>query len=166
MSTSMILLVVAVLVVLALVVVAVVLITQRNARLRAARTEQAGQLRAQAAAHDGPIAASRDRADEAAGRAAEARKEAQIAERKAAEAERLLAQDQARQEDQLRTADHLDPHGEAVPEHPGGATGPVTEAAPAPDGYAPNDPAAGPPVDPTTEPGTDPTTDPDGRHRG
>lgn len=140
MTTSVILLLVAVLVVLALVVVAVVLITRRNARLRAARTEQAGQLRTQAAAHDAPIAASRSRADEAAARAADVRREAQIAEREAAEAERLLAQDQARQEDQLRTADQLDPHGEAVPEHPGHATGPVTEAAPAPSDYPPADP--------------------------
>ncbi|ANH37424.1 hypothetical protein I601_0981 [Nocardioides dokdonensis FR1436] len=165
MSTSMILLVLAVLVVLALVVVAVVLINQRNSRLRAARAEQAGQLRAQAAAHDGPIAASRDRADEAAGRAAEARREAQIAEREAAEAERLLAQDQARQEDQLRTADHLDPHGEAIPEHPAGATGPVTEAAPAPDDYSPTDPAVDPAMDPAVDPAVDPAIDPDGRHR-
>lgn len=112
-TTSLVLLVIAVLVVAALVAVAVVVLLQRNARLRSARVEQAGQLRTQAAAHDEPIAASRNRVEEAQVRADEAHARADEADRDVHLAEQVLAHDEAQQEDRLRAADDLDPHREA-----------------------------------------------------
>lgn len=108
-TTSLVLLVIAVLVVAVLVGLAVVALSRRNARLRAARVEQAGQLRAAAAAHDEPIAASRNRVEEAQVRADEAHARADEADREVHLAEQVLAHDEAEQEDQLRAADELAP---------------------------------------------------------
>ena len=128
-TTSLVLLVIAVLVVAALVAVAVVVLLQRNARLRAARVEQAGQLRTQAAAHVEPIAASRNRVEEAQVRADEAHARADEADREVDLAEQVLAQDEAQQEDRLRAADELDPHRETE-----AGTAPATDQVTDPEG--------------------------------
>ena len=151
-TTSLVLLVIAVLVVAALVAVAVVVLLQRNARLRSARVEQAGQLRTQAAAHDEPIAASRNMVEEAQVRADEAHARADEADRDVHLAEQVLAHDEAQQEDRLRAADDLDPHREA--EH---STG--TDTAPT------NDPGNGVTHDHANDHGNGIDDDSEGRHR-
>lgn len=96
-----------------LVVVLVVLALVVAAMMRKRRHEQhrahAEQLRQQAAGRSDEIARSEQEARAAEARAEAARLEAQQAEERAAEHRRGLEMEQARQEDQIREANRIDP---------------------------------------------------------
>lgn len=102
------------LVILALVVLAAIVVIGlivRSMRKRKAEENRvrAAELRQQAAAHAAGLPEAQARADEQAALAEQRRLEAQEAEQRAAEAHQELAQQQALHEEQVRTADRLDP---------------------------------------------------------
>ena len=79
-----------------------------NRRTEAQR-EQATELREEAAQSAASVEASRREAEEAAARAEVARAEAARAEQDAAQAQQGVQVEEARVEDRVRTADHVDP---------------------------------------------------------
>jgi FtsZ-interacting cell division protein ZipA len=136
-STALIILVVVVVIALAVVG----LVVARGTKKREAARAQAEELRSDPVASGAGVHDANLEAQRAAEEAERLRREAEQAEAQARKAEQGVTVEQARQEDQLRQADRVDP-----------------DVNPKADDYDPSQPAAGP-VAPPEQPDT--RTDPD-----
>ena len=92
-----------------LVVAAAAAYAVMNNRRKGAKREEAMQLREEAAQTTASVDHSQREAQEAAARAEVARAEAARAEEEAARAQQGMQVEEARVEDRVRTADHIDP---------------------------------------------------------
>lgn len=97
-----------------LVVLAVVVAAMRRRRRLEQHRAHADHLRQEAAGRSDEIARAEEEARAAEARAEAARLEAQRAEERAAESRRGLDMDRARQEDQIREAQRIDPDDRRV----------------------------------------------------
>lgn len=127
---------VAVVVVLLLLAGVALLLRHRATRDREQRLAHAEALRGEAASHVPDVRSAAERARDADAEAGRARARAEEAERVAADAHRVLAHEQAAQEDVVRRADTLDPRVDTRADDYRPITGPDMKGAPPADDVA------------------------------